>query len=455
MSAPREARPTIRFVDEYCELYRGLFSDVRMFEAFKFLHMGMISDIKRKSLPAIAKAVGLQNEQQLHHCLSASPWQASELRQSRLQLILELVKGRPLILLIDETGDCKKGTTTDYVKRQYIGNVGKRENGIVVVTVYGLIAGMVVPLCFEVYKPRERLKADDVYESKPQIAARMIRQLQAMGFHIELVLADSLYGESKSNFVNVLEELQLPYILAIRSNHKEQMPPEQQLSYGEWIPFERVFSNAESERRYLREIVYGTVRETQYWQITTDPDTLPKNSTWFVQSHAPALQLIEIGNVYGFRTWVEYGLKHSKDELGWADFRLTDYSEIEKWWEIVMSAFLMVSLFATQFNQSCPLSHQFFAQHPWWNQQNGWKALLNNLRFVILPLISFNGIKQWLEVLPIVQLRTGFAQLIARMNQFYCPVIHQLNLHRLLLTCLIHGRRRRRQNLRYASFSSA
>jgi SRSO17 transposase len=138
MSAPREARPTIRFVDEYCDLYRGLFSDVRMFEAFKFLHMGMISDIKRKSLPAIAKAVGLQNEQQLHHCLSASPWQASELRQNRLQLILELVKGRPLILLIDETGDCKKGTTTDYVKRQYIGNVGKRENGIVVVTVYGL-----------------------------------------------------------------------------------------------------------------------------------------------------------------------------------------------------------------------------------------------------------------------------------------------------------------------------
>jgi SRSO17 transposase len=305
MSAPREARPTIGFVDEYCDLYRGLFSDVRMFEAFKFLHLGMISDIKRKSLPAIGKAVGLEDEQGLHHCLSESPWQASELRQSRLQLILELVNGQPLTLLIDETGDCKKGTTTDYVKRQYIGNVGKRENGIVVVTAYGLLAGMVVPLCFEVYKPQERLKADDVYQSKPQIAAGMIRQLQALGFHFDLVLADSLYGESKTNFVSVLEELQLPYILAIRSNHKEWMPPEQQTSYGEWIPFERVFTNGEHEQRYLREIVYGTVRETRYWQITTDPDTLPQNSTWFVQSHAPALKLIEIGNVYGLRTWVE------------------------------------------------------------------------------------------------------------------------------------------------------
>ncbi|MEO1148790.1 MAG: hypothetical protein AAFY26_24755, partial [Cyanobacteria bacterium J06638_22] len=33
-----------------------------------------------------------------------------------------------------------------------------------------------------------------------------------------------------------------------------------------------------------------------------------------------------------------------KNELGWADFRVTDYAVIEKWWEIVMSAYLMVEL---------------------------------------------------------------------------------------------------------------
>jgi len=30
--------------------------------------------------------------------------------------------------------------------------------------------------------------------------------------------------------------------------------------------------------------------------------------------------------------------------LGWADFQLTDYAQIQKWWEIVMSAYLLVSL---------------------------------------------------------------------------------------------------------------
>jgi len=58
----------------------------------------------------------------------------------------------------------------------------------------------------------------------------------------------------------------------------------------------------------------------------------------------PGIKYKEVGNLYGLKNWVEYGLKQSKNELGWADFRVTDYAQIEKWWEIVMSAYLMVSL---------------------------------------------------------------------------------------------------------------
>jgi hypothetical protein len=41
---------------------------------------------------------------------------------------------------------------------------------------------------------------------------------------------------------------------------------------------------------------------------------------------------------------IEYGFKHAKDELGWADYRLTDAHSIERWWELVMCAYLLVSL---------------------------------------------------------------------------------------------------------------
>ena len=157
MIESRSAAPTVKFVDEYCQWYKSLFSNIRSFEAFKYLHVGCVSDIKRKTLPGIAKIVGLDNHQGLHHLLTSSHWEVEKLRTRRLELILQVLKGKPLTLIIDETGDKKKGTSTDYVKRQYIGNLGKTENGIVVVTAYGVFCGMTFPLLFEVYKPRERL----------------------------------------------------------------------------------------------------------------------------------------------------------------------------------------------------------------------------------------------------------------------------------------------------------
>lgn len=225
----REPTETVKFVDDYCKWYRKLFPEVRSFEAFKYLHVGMISEIKRKTLPAIAKAVGLNNEQGLLHFLTESPWQVKELRDARLKLILQALAGREIELIIDETGDKKKGGTTDYVKRQYIGNLGKIENGIVAVTAYGLLSGITFTLTFRVYKPRERLSPEDTYLSKPQIAALMIRELQAMGFQFKLVLADSLYGESDNNFLSVLYELKLNFAVAIRSNHSVWLPQGQKV----------------------------------------------------------------------------------------------------------------------------------------------------------------------------------------------------------------------------------
>lgn len=59
MVEPKEAIETVTFVDNYCAAYEQMFPEVRSFEAFKFLHLGMISDVPRKSLPAIVKTVGL------------------------------------------------------------------------------------------------------------------------------------------------------------------------------------------------------------------------------------------------------------------------------------------------------------------------------------------------------------------------------------------------------------
>lgn len=411
MVEPRPAAPTVKFVDEYCQWYRNLFPDVRSFEAFKYLHVGCVSDIKRKTLPEIAKIVGLDNHQGLHHFLTASAWEVEKLRIKRLELILQMLLGKPIILIIDETGDKKKGNKTDYVKRQYIGNLGKTDNGIVVVTVYGVFCGMTFPLIFEVYKPKERLQAGDKYRSKPEIAALLIRKLQLMGFKFNLVLADSLYGESGKNFIQVLDEVNLNYLVAIRSNHSVELLPRQRIQYLRWHKFKRVFSDLSTETRFIREIIAGKRTEVRYWQITTDTEQLPDNSTWYVMSKYPDVTPREVGNFYGLRTWVEYGLKQSKNELGWADFRLTHYSDIERWWEIICSTYLLVSLHSEQMRYAPPQSQSKFASHPRWDSGNGWKNILNNLRLILQPFALFNLIYPWLTVFPIPQLSLGFSKL--------------------------------------------
>lgn len=219
----RDARPTISVIDQYCSAYHDLFPEVRSYECFKYLHQGLISPIKRKSLPEIAKVVGISSPQSLHHFLANSPWSVEELKSLRLTLTLEALKGEKITVIIDETGDRKKGKKTDYVAKQYLGSVGKIDNGIVSVNAYGVYKNITFPLIFKIFKPKGTLKEEDKYQTKIELASSIITELVEVGLNIELVLADSLYGEA-SNFLSTLNQYQLPWVVAIRSNHGVWMP---------------------------------------------------------------------------------------------------------------------------------------------------------------------------------------------------------------------------------------
>ena len=210
-----------------------MFKEVRSYECFKYLHLGIISSIKRKSLPEIAKTVGIISAQSLHHFIANSPWSVDELKEKRLRKILKALKGQEITVVIDETGDRKKGKKTDYVARQYLGSIGKVDNGIVSVNAYGVYSNITLPLIFKVFKPKETLKEGDNYKTKIELAIEIIAELIDFGFKIELVLSDSLYGES-SKFIGKLEKHQLPYVVAIRSNHAVWMPSDQKIRANKW-----------------------------------------------------------------------------------------------------------------------------------------------------------------------------------------------------------------------------
>jgi SRSO17 transposase len=422
----RDAQPTVSFIDEYCAGYKDLFPEVRSYECFKYLHIGIIAPIKKKSWPEIAQVVGIKSAQSIHHFIAKSPWSVTEIRNRRLSKILSALKDKSITVVIDETGDRKKGKKTDYVARQYLGSMGKVDAGIVSVNAYGIYQDITFPLMFKVFKPQGRLKSGDNYQTKIKLASLIITELIEFGFKIELVLADSFYGES-SSFIRTLDKFEIPWIVAIRTNHGVWMPINQSVRANKWHKFTRIFSNQISETRYIREIIFGKRSTRSYWEITTDPETKPENSTSFVMTNLQGNIKKTLGNLYGLRTWVEYGFRQCKQELGWTDYRFTNFQDIEKWWEIIFCVYWMISLNSPAFlslNQPRSTDAEIkntttdFSIHQQWNHKVGWKNVLNNLRLIIQPTLLLWLISPWLDIFPNHHLWLGFHDLIQVMNQF-------------------------------------
>jgi hypothetical protein len=125
---------------------------------------------------------------------------------------------------------------------------------------------------------------------------------------------------------------------------------------------------------------------------------------------------------------IEYGFKQAKDELGWADFRLTDAASIERWWELVMCAYLLVSLqapvFASAGTAAAPAlpvestPSPATLQHPAWTDDASWKHRLDNLRLLLQPFICACLLLPWLRLYPLPHLAAGLADLCAFMNTY-------------------------------------
>ena len=75
----------------------------------------MISELKRKSLAEYSQKSRIRKPQGLQHFLNNSPWSTQELRNRRIERLVKAIKGKKIIIIIDETGDLKKGKKTDYV----------------------------------------------------------------------------------------------------------------------------------------------------------------------------------------------------------------------------------------------------------------------------------------------------------------------------------------------------
>ena len=149
--------------------------------------------------------------QQLHHFISVSPWDHQPVIKAVRSDMSKLFEGRAELtgLILDESGHRKRGNKSVGVARQYLGSIGKVDNGQVAVLVALSQGDDVAMVDTRVYLPKVWTedkarckkagipKEDQVYKTKPALALQMIQQMKGE-VKYDWVGGDSIYGNSKA-----------------------------------------------------------------------------------------------------------------------------------------------------------------------------------------------------------------------------------------------------------------
>lgn len=369
-------------LEGYAGRFDDLFGTLAQRRGFQEYLQGLLLPRDRnKVLTALAGTEPISGAQgapaqRLQFFLSESAWDAPAMNALRLEMLREDPATRPHadgVLVIDETGDRKDGTKTDHVAHQYLGSVGRIANGIVSVSSVWADEEVYHPLHVEPYTPAKRLSrgnSDPAFRTKPQIAAGLVERAREASIPFRAVVADCLYGENPG-FESALWKAGVPYVLSLRP-HKGRWAEEEAAHTpeeaaermgwrsaeepGAWKAIVRTFKDGHTERWWAAEVTtlvgYGPNKPIRLVAVTTDPATLPANSSWYLMTDLPApgyrrarespleaADLAEIVRIYGLRQWVEQSYRQTKGELGFADFQVRNDHAIRRHWGLVFCAF--------------------------------------------------------------------------------------------------------------------
>jgi hypothetical protein len=369
-------------MEDYAAQFDALFGSLAQRRGLRDYLQGLLLPRDRnKTLTALAGAepvVGAQHAavQGLQFFVSESPWDAEQLNQRRLELLCADPATRPHgqgVLVIDDSGDRKDGHHTAHVARQYLGSVGKVDNGIVAVTSLWADERVYWPAHVTPYTPASRLPGgtrDPGFRTKPQLAVGLIDAARQAEIGFRAVVADCFYGDNEG-FTEALGRAGEAFVLAVRPRKGVWAPADEthtpreaaaELAWtspeepGDWTKVTRRFRDGHTETWWaadarLRAAGWGPDRRLRLVVATTDPATLPRLSTWYLVTNLahperrrpgagfPPADLAEVVRLYGLRNWVEQGYKQVKHELGWADFQVRSDRAIRRHWQLVCCAF--------------------------------------------------------------------------------------------------------------------
>jgi hypothetical protein len=369
-------------LEDYAAQFDALFARLAQRRGLRAYLQGLLLPRDRnKTMTALAGAepiVGAQHAavQGLQWFVSESTWDHQAVNQRRVELLVADPATAPHaqgVLVLDDTGDRKAGRHTAHVARQWLGSLGKTDNGIVAVTSLWADERVYWPVDVVPYTPASRLpkgRTDPAFQTKPQLAVDLLQAARQAGIGFRAVVADCFYGDN-TGFTEALGRASVAYVLAVKPRKGAWAPADElhtpqeaarQLAWGgpkkpgDWTPITRRFRDGHTETWWAADASlpaagWGPSRRIRLVVATTDPATLPKLTTWYLITNLPhperrrarpacaPADLAEVVRLYSLRNWVEQSYKQVKGELGWADFQVRSDRAIRRHWQLVCLAF--------------------------------------------------------------------------------------------------------------------
>jgi SRSO17 transposase len=166
---------------------------------------GLLGNVTRKNGWQLAEHAGEATPDGMQRLLATADWDPDLVRGDLRAYVVEQL-GDPLaVLVVDETGFLKKGSTSVGVQRQYSGTAGKVDNcQLGVFLAYASAKGrgfidreLYLPRCWTndpVRRRAARVPAQVGFQTKPQLARVMLARALDAGVPAGWVTADEVYG---------------------------------------------------------------------------------------------------------------------------------------------------------------------------------------------------------------------------------------------------------------------
>ncbi|GAB2904296.1 IS701 family transposase [Streptomyces mayteni] len=249
------------------------------------------------------------------------------------------------VLIVDDTGFLKKGTTSAGVQRQYSGTAGRTENcRIGVFAAYASSAGRAF-VDRELYLPkswtgdRDRCRTakapvEREFTTKGDLAKAIVLRVLASPLPISWVTAAAAHGQ-ECRFRRLLENAGVGYVVAApksqftvgcpRSDHLFAQAPKQaweRRSCGEGAKGPRMYDRAAVRPPVVAEFDYqGDVPVQQRWALARRSVSKPDEVAYDLGYAPLAVGVDELVRVAGIRWAIEECFQAAKTSVGWTSTR--------------------------------------------------------------------------------------------------------------------------------------